>query len=231
MAGQLALYAVATGGSLLVGAALGAFRTPPRTLTAGMLAFAAGALIVAVAFELFEPAHHEAGLTRASIALVLGATTFIAVDLVLTRKAGTGAVGLALVAAVTLDGVPENFALGVTVVEGGSLALLASIVASNFPESFGGAAEMRQSGMSRARVLTTWGVTAALLVVALVAGRFAAGVASEQTLGMLSAFAAGAVLASLADSVMPEAYAEGGPLVAFATSAGFLLAYALTTVD
>lgn len=231
MAGQLALYAAATGGSLLVGAALGCFRAPPRTLTAGMLAFASGALIVAVAFELFQPAHREAGLTRASIALVLGASTFIAVDLVLTRKAGAGAVGLALVAAVTLDGVPENFALGVTVVEGGSLALLASIVTSNLPESFSGAAEMMRSGMSRVRVLTVWGVTAALLVVALVAGRFAADVASEQWLGMLTAFAAGAVLASLADSVMPEAYAEGGPLVAFATSAGFLVAYTLTTVD
>ena len=196
-----------------------------------MLAFAAGALIVAVAFELFQPAHREAGLTRASIALVLGASTFIAVDLLLARKSGAGAVGLALVAAVTLDGVPENFALGVTVVEGGSLALLASIVTSNLPESFGGAAEMRQGGMSRVRVLTVWGVTAALLVVALVAGRFAADVASEQWLGTLTAFAAGAVLASLADTVMPEAYAEGGPLVAFATSAGFLVAYALTTVD
>jgi ZIP family zinc transporter len=110
MAGQLALYAAATGGSHLVGAALGSFREPPRTLTAGMLAFAAGALIVAVAFELFQPAHREAGLTRASIALLLGAATFIAVDLVLARKAGAQAVGLALVAAVTLDGVPENFA-------------------------------------------------------------------------------------------------------------------------
>jgi ZIP family zinc transporter len=196
-----------------------------------MLAFASGALIVAVAFELFQPAHRQAGLTRASIALVLGASTFIAVDLVLARKAGAASVGLALVVAVTLDGVPENFALGVTVVEGGSLALLASIVTSNLPESFGGAAEMRQGGMSRVRVLTIWGVTAALLVVALVAGRFAAEVASEQWLGTLTAFAAGAVLASLADSVMPEAYAEGGPLVAFATSAGFLVAYALTTVD
>jgi zinc transporter, ZIP family len=231
MAGQLAIYAAATGGSLLVGAALGAFRAPPRTLTAGMLAFAAGALIVAVAFELFQPAHREAGLTRASIALVLGASTFIAVDLMLARKAGAGAVGLALVAAVTLDGVPENFALGVSVVEGGSLALLASIVTSNLPESFGGAAEMREGGMSRVRVLTVWAVTAALLVVALVAGRFAADGLSEQWLGTLAAFAAGAVLASVADSVMPEAYAKGGPLVAFATSAGFLVAYALTTVD
>ena len=30
---------------------------------------------------------------------------------------------------------------------------------------------------------------------------------------------------------MPQAYAEGGPVVAFATSGGFLLAYALTTLD
>ena len=74
-------------------------------------------------------------------------------------------------------------------------------------------------------------MTAALLAVALVGGRIAADVASQQSLGMLAAFAAGAVLAALADTMMPEAYAEGGPLVAFATSVGFLLAYALTTLD
>ena len=76
-----------------------------------------------------------------------------------------------------------------------------------------------------------WAATAALLALALFGGRLAAGSAPELWLGMLMGFAAGAVLASLADSVMPEAYAEGGSLVAFATSAGFLVAYALTTVD
>ena len=100
-------------GALLVGAALGCFRAPPKRLTAGMLAFAAGALIVAVAFELFEPAHRQAGLARASAALVVGAATFIAADLLIQRFAGAEAAGLALVAAVTLDGVPENLALGV----------------------------------------------------------------------------------------------------------------------
>ena len=226
-----ALYAAATGGALLVGAALGCFRAPPKRLTAGMLAFAAGALIVAVAFELFEPAHRQAGLARASAALVVGAATFIAADLLIQRFAGAEAAGLALVAAATLDGVPENLALGVGLAESGSYALLASIVVSNLPEAFGGAAKMREGGASSARVLSVWALTAVLLAVALVAGRVAADVASDEWLGMLSAFAAGAVLASLADSVMPEAYAEGGPLVAFATSGGFLVAYALTTLD
>jgi len=228
---QVILYAAVSGGALVIGALLGCFRTPPKTLTAGMLAFAAGALVVAVAFELFEPAHREAGLARASAALLVGAAAFIAVDLLIERFAGADAVGLALVAAVTIDGVPENLALGVGLAAGGSYALLASIVASNLPEAFGGAAQMRRGGVSTARVLSVWGLTAALLAAAVFAGRLAADVASEQWLGMLAAFAAGAVLASLADSVMPEAYAEGGPLVAFATSGGFLVAYALTTLD
>jgi ZIP family zinc transporter len=133
-------------------------------------------------------------------------------------------VGLALVAAVTLDGVPENLALGVALAGSGSYALLASIVVSNFPEGFAGAARMREGGASSPRVLSVWGVTAVLLAAALVAGRVVA-------VGMPTASAAGVVVASLADSVMPEAYAEGGPLVAFATSAGFLAAYALTTLD
>jgi zinc transporter, ZIP family len=179
-----------------------------------MLAFAAGALIVAVAFELFEPAHRQAGLARASAALLVGAATFIAVDLLLQRRAGAEAAGLALVAAATLDGIPENLALGVGLAESGSYALLASIVVSNLPEAFGGAARMRQGGLSSARIVSVWSMTALLVATALVVGRLAADVASEQSLGMLAAFAAGAVLATLADSVMPEAYAEGGPLVA-----------------
>ena len=228
---QVLLYAVVTGGALVVGAVLGCFRTPPKQLTAGMLAFASGALVVAVAFELFEPAHRQAGLARASGALLVGAGAFIAIDLLIQRFAGAEAAGLALVATAALDGIPENLALGVGLAESGSYALLASIVVSNVPEGFGGGARMREGGASSARVLSVWVLTAALVALALVAGRLAADVASTQWLGMLSAFAAGAVLASLADSVMPEAYAEGGPLVAFATSGGFLVAYALTTLD
>ena len=86
---EVALYVAATAGALLLGAALGCFRTPPRQLTAGLLAFAAGALVVAVAFELFEPAHRQAGLGRASAALLVGAATFVSA-LKLAEKAKQG---------------------------------------------------------------------------------------------------------------------------------------------
>lgn len=225
------LFAAVAAGSLLVGAGLGSFWDPPDPLRAAMLAFGAGALVVAVAFELFEPAHRQAGLAQASAAAVAGAAVFVAVDLLLERHTGREALGLALVAAVTLDGVPENLALGVGLEEGGSFALLGAIVASNLPEAFGGAAVIREAGRSAAYAFGIWALTAALLVVALLGGVVASGIASDSGLGLLAGFAAGAVLASIVDSVMPEAYREGGPLVGFATIAGFLAAYALTVLD
>lgn len=225
------VFAAVAGGALLVGAALGSLWEPPQVLSAVMLAFAAGALVVAVVFELFQPAHRQAGFVKASAALAVGAAVFVGVDLLLERHTGREATGFALVAAVTLDGVPENLALGVSLAEGGSIALLAAIVASNLPEAFGGAAEIRKAGRSAGYAFFLWALTAVLLVVALFAGRLAAGTESPVGLGMLAAFAAGAVLASITDTVMPQAYAEGGPPVAFATCAGFLVAYGLTTLD
>ena len=67
-----------------------------------------------------------------------------------------------------------------------------------------------------------------LLTVAVVAGYTLLAGADETVLAFAQAFASGAVLASVADTVMPDAYREGGPLVAFATAAGFLLTFLIS---
>jgi ZIP family zinc transporter len=84
---------------------------------------------------------------------------------------------------------------------------------------------MREQGRSRAFAIAVWSATAVLLAVAVVVGKTALSGAGEKTLSVLLSFAGGAVLASLADTLMPDAYREGGPLVAFATAAGFLLSF------
>jgi len=143
----------------------------------------------------------------------------------------SGAAGLALLAAVTLDGVPENLALGVSLAEGsGGLALLAAIFVSNFPEALVGSASMRAQGRSSAFVLGAWSLCAALLVLAVVVGAGPLSSASPETISLPLAFAAGAVLASLADTLMPEAYEQGGPAVALSTAAGFILSFVLATL-
>lgn len=131
---QTVVFAVVSAGSILLGATLGAYWRMPKSVQGALLAFAGGALVTALAFELFRPAERDAGLVTAALALVAGAAVFIVVDLVLDRRfGGREALGLALVAAVTLDGVPENLALGVTLADEGSYALLVAIVASNLP--------------------------------------------------------------------------------------------------
>ncbi len=142
-----------------------------------------------------------------------------------------GTAGLALLAAVTLDGVPENTALGITLAEGGgSLALLAAIFASNLPESLVSAVSMREQGRSATYAVGLWSVAALLLAGAVLLGAGPLSTVSEKTISLPLAFAAGAVIASLADTLIPEAYKQGGPLVALSTAFGFVVAFFLATL-
>jgi ZIP family zinc transporter len=73
---------------------------------------------------------------------------------------------------VTLDGVPENLALGVSLVSGaGSIVLLVAIFCSNFPKSLVGAVAMRRGGRSAFFAIGIWTLAAVLLTLALFLGR------------------------------------------------------------
>ena len=49
-------------------------------------------------------------------------------------------------------------------------------------------------------------------------------------LGIIESFASGAILAMLADSMMPEAYEDGGFIIGFLTMLGFLTAFILSKI-
>ena len=128
-----------------------------------------------------------------------------------TAATKRGAAGVALLAAVTLDGVPENLALGIALTEGtGGIALLAAIFVSNFPEALVGAASMKEQGRSSGQVLGLWTACAALLTLAVVLGAELLVGGDPAVVSLPLAFAAGAVIASLADTLMPEAFEHGG---------------------
>ena len=110
------------------------------------------------------------------------------------------------------------------------LALLAAIFVSNLPEALVGSASMRAQGRSPAFVLGTWTTAGVLLALAVVVGAGPLAAADPTTISLPLAFAAGAVLASLADTLMPEAYEKGGPLVALSTTGGFVLSFLLATL-
>ncbi|RBY93576.1 zinc permease [Blastococcus sp. TF02-8] len=225
---RILLFAVGASLPLFLGAALGVVWSPPRKLLGILMVFATGALLSAVAYELFLESQSMTGTLGAAVGFAGGAATFVLADTLIDHwNRASGGVGFALLAGTTMDGLPENAALGVTLTEGGSIALLAAIFISNFPESLGGAVQMRQHGRSRRSVLIIWAVATVALAAAVVAGRWLLAPLGTGAVAVPLAFAGGAVLASVVDALAPEAFREGGPLIALASAAGFIADFTL----
>ena len=227
----MAIVVIVVTSALLAGAAWGLFGPLPKRVEGFLIATAGGALIVSVVTELVEPASENAPLTWVLAALMAGAIVFLGLDYVVKDKFGSGGGGL--LAAITLDGIPENLALGVALIGAGPAqvaSLAGSIFLSNLPEAAGGAKEMHGDGMSKARTFGLWSVAALLLAGSAIVGNLLLRSAPEEMLALIRSFAAGAVIASLGTEVFPQAYREDHLVAGFATALGFVLAYSLTAL-
>lgn len=216
-------------GALLVGAAWGIFGKLSDRVEGFLVALAGGALIISAVSELIEPSIEKAGLWIALLGVAGGAVVFALADWLVDEKWGSQKGG-GLLASITLDGVPENLALGVALIGAGPTevaALAGSILLSNLPEAAGGAKRMSGEGGSGARVFGLWSATALILSAAAIAGNLALEGASEATLGTIRCFAAGAVIGSLGTEVFPKAFREDRHMVAVATALGVILALGL----
>ncbi len=162
---EAAFWGFVGGFALLVGAALGLiWRTPPRVV--GMvMAFGAGVLISAVAFELVEESFASSGVRPVVLGLAAGALTFYAGDWILDHRGARhrkrsggqqagGAAG-AIVLGAMLDGIPESAAIGVSLLGGGGIgvAVVAAVFLSNVPESLSTAVGLRKAGHSARWIL------------------------------------------------------------------------------
>ncbi|MFE5293895.1 ZIP family metal transporter [Isoptericola sp. NPDC056618] len=228
--------------SLLIGAALVLWRTPSRRLTGLMMAFGAGVLISAVAYDLVEDASRAASGWVLLAGLAAGALTFFVGDLLIDRRGGqdrkrsTGAQsagsGGAIALGTVLDGIPESVVLGSTLVGGGgvSVAVLAAVFISNLPEAMSATVGLRQAGASTARLALLWGGTTLVSAVAAGVGYAALGSADPVTIAVVQAFAAGALLTMLVDTMIPEATEFGGPVTGLVTVLGFATAFGLSAL-
>jgi len=227
--GSALLFGLAASSALVGGGVLGAYWDPPEKVVASVLALSSGALITALAFELFEPAYQISGPGVASGSLFVGAVSFTGIKWILQYAYEGDETGLALLVNVTLDGVPENLALGIVLIgdsgSTGGLAILVAIVLSNFPEAIGGAKEMKDQGMSRLGTVGAWAGVGVLLIGAVVVGNTVFAGLGDRVVAIARAFAGGAVLAGVAVEILPDAYEEGGPLVAIATAVGFVVTF------
>jgi ZIP family zinc transporter len=225
---KAALYGLGTALPLVLGAAAGLRWKLPDRVLAALMAFGAGTMIAAVSSELFQPAFDELGGGWAGLALLGGAAIYVGSDRLIEKRLGPASLGWALMLGTVLDGVPENTALGVSLTESGGVVLLVAIAVGNLPESISGAAEMRrQHGVRLKRVMLMWTATGVVLVLVTMLGYAASDVVSSGAIAGVQAVAGGATIAVLSDSLIPEAYREGGWWTGLATALGFVVAFVL----
>lgn len=221
------LYGLATAVPLVLGAWIGLRWNIPRRVLAGLMAFGAGTLVAAASEELFGPAFESMSPGIAGLALIGGAAVYVVASHLIDTRLGAASVGWALMLGAVLDGVPENTALGVSMT-GSAVVLLVAIIVGNTPEAIGSGALLKsQPGMSARQALLMWVGVGVVLVVVTVVAFAAADTLSPTNIAAAQAFAGGATIAVLADTLMPEAYKQGGWWVGLATAFGFLVAFML----
>jgi len=230
--------------SLLLGGGLAlAVRIKDRALGL-VMAFGSGVLVSAVAYELVQEAVDVSdGAGSVAAGFFSGALVFYVGDVLIDRMGGDGrksmqgAQGagspLAIVLGIVLDGIPESIVIGITLLsgEGVGLAVLAAVFLSNLPEAAAATTGLRSAGWTGARVMGLWTFVALVSALAALAGYGLFDGASPEALAFVLAFAGGAILTMLADTLMPEAFEKGGAQAGLLTSVGFALAFALTTLE
>jgi ZIP family zinc transporter len=238
------MWGLFAGSSLIVGGIL-ALALPIRERVLGLImAFGAGVLISAVAYELVAEAFEtSAGSGSLALGLSAGALTFFVGDALvdrmggdkrksMRRSPGTGS-ALAIVLGIVLDGIPESAVIGLGLLNGAgvSVAVIAAVFLSNLPEAIAATTGLKAGGWRPGRIMGLWVLVAVVSGLASLAGYAVFDSAGPGALAFVLAFAGGAILTMLADTMMPEAFEHGGKLVGLLTTLGFGLAFAISTLE
>ena len=242
--GEAFFWGLVGGSSLVIGGVVALRVAITRRALGLIMAFGAGVLISAVAYELVHEAFEtSAGDGGIALGLLAGSAVFFAAQLLIDRmgggeqaSAGEGHAaqgGRALVLGIILDGIPESLVLGLTVLEAGtvSVAFLVAVFLANLPEAIAATTALSRAGRNSTRIIRFWVLVALGFGVTSLTGYVVLDAASPRTVAFVLAFAGGAVLTMLANTMMPEALHYGGRLAGFMTTIGFALAFAISSLQ
>ena len=238
------LFGLLATSSLLIGGMIASrFNLGNRTLGV-IMAFGAGALISAVTYELvYEAIKMGKGTGFPAFGFFAGALTFFLSDKLIEKFGAKGRGDLdashssklivPMVLAIILDGIPESIVIGLGIFEGGkvSLAMLVAVFISNLPEAIAGSTGMKAGGWSRGKIQFLWLIITLVCAGASVVGFSLFSQASIEWLSFIQAFAGGAILMMLANSMMPESFEHGGKLAGVFTVLGFAVSVAVVVLE
>lgn len=237
------LFGLLSAGSLIVGALI-AFRLKlPKKVLGLVMAFGVGALISSVAFELISDAFdYSQSLVIVLAGIITGSLVYFVTDLLVDKFGGAhrkssrkreGDSGTAILIGTVLDGIPESMAIGLSMAQGGavSIAMIVAVVVSNIPEALSSSVGLLKSGWKKRTVFGLWAIVIIVSALASLAGFALFGGADPRMRAFIMAFAGGAILTMLSDSMAPEAYKDSGRLTDIITVLGFCVAFAVSIFE
>ena len=242
---EAGLWGLLGGGALVIGALIAWFGHVPQKVVASVMAFGSGVLVSAVAFDLVEEATRTGGLLATACGFLSGAVVYLAANLALARhgarhrkrsgeqqpsEAEQAGSGTAIAIGALLDGIPESVVLGIGLLAGGSVStsVLAAVFISNIPEGLSSAAGMKHNGRSARYVFGVWVGIALISGLSALLGYLALGHASPESVAVITAVAAGAILTMIADTMIPEAFQDTHDWTGLIAAVGFLTAFAIS---
>jgi len=247
---QAGLWGLLSGSALLIGALIGWFVPLGRRLVAAIMAFGAGVLISALSFELMDEAWQRGGFGPVAGGFLGGASVYTGCNWLLAawgarhRKRSCPDVrakdkkanqenGGALALGALLDGIPESIVIGVSLLRGGAVGMVAVIAVflSNLPEGLSSAAGMKAEGKSASFVFLLWSAIALSAGLAALGGYLAFDGVAPEWVAAVQAIAAGAILAMIVDTMVPEAFQETHDFAGLIAVSGFLVAFALSKLS
>jgi zinc transporter, ZIP family len=241
---QAFLFGLLATSSLIIGGFIATrFSLTKRTIGI-IMGFGAGTLISAISYELVYEAVHLAKMTGyPAYGFFAGAFTFYFADLLIGKMSASKSDGatvsksagliVPMVLAIILDGIPESIVIGLGMSGGEkvSLAMLVAVFVSNLPEAIAGSTGMKDSGWKNKKVIGLWFFIALFCSLASVAGYSLFTNTPDHWLAFIQAFAGGAILMMLSNSMIPEAYEHGGRHAGVATVLGFFLAVSMVILE
>ncbi|AKM81865.1 TPA: ZIP family zinc transporter [Candidatus Berkelbacteria bacterium] len=235
------LYGMLSVLPLIVGAILGSVFHVKEKIIGVISAFGAGAMIAALTFGLMEESFKLGGFDNSILGFVVGGLIFVIGDYFIIKAGGRGhkryynaegSTGRGIVLGAILDGIPESIALGIGLFLNPAVGLLmlVGIFSSNLPEGISSAYDLKKQRKSIKEILITWIVVALVGLAFVILGYTIFSSFSPNVVATLESLAAGAILAMLASTMMPEAFKESGIDSSMATVLGFLLIFILSKV-
>ena len=242
--GTAAIWSAVATGTLLIGMVLAYRNLVGPRWTALIMAFGAGAIISAAAYQLIGESLEEVAGSYFLVALGIaaGAVTFYFADRWVDNTGGekrldlegdqSGSSGTGILLGSLLDGVPESLVLGLSLVHSPqvSIAFVFAVAISNIPQGLGGTAGMLRSGWPRSKITRLWLAVCGLSIAAAVLGYWLATQLPDVSGAFAEAFAGGALLVMLTDSMIPESFEHGGKETGLMLVLGYGVALAMAVL-